>query len=105
MPRNPAGELTLSEIRNLARQHNKMTMIKNIDSTSRKSLLSQIEKLGYRVDHNKKRIVKNIKQVPKVIRVGTKGDVKPNIITKKKRRRKALVGQGGSVPLVGGDEI
>ena len=45
MPRNPKGELTLGEIRNLARQHNKVSTIKGINSKSRKDLISEIEKI------------------------------------------------------------
>ena len=56
MPRIPAGELNLSEIRNIARQHNKVSTIKNIDKLSRKALIAEIERMGYRINHEKKRI-------------------------------------------------
>ena len=35
MPRNPKGEMNVSEIRNLVRQHNKVSVIKNVDKKSR----------------------------------------------------------------------
>jgi len=39
MPRPPKGQLSLGEIRNMARQHNKVSAIKNIDGLSRKALV------------------------------------------------------------------
>ena len=58
MPRVKAGEMSLPEIRNLARQHNKASQIKDVDKLSRSALIKEIEKMGYRVDHEKKRIIK-----------------------------------------------
>jgi len=40
MPRVKAGEMSLPEIRNLARQHNKASQIKDVDKLSRKALLN-----------------------------------------------------------------
>ncbi len=55
MPRVKAGEMSLPEIRNLARQHNKASQIKDIDKLSRSALMGEIEKMGYKIDHERKR--------------------------------------------------
>ena len=115
MPRIPAGELNLSEIRNLARQHNKVSTIKNIDKLSRKALMAEIEKMGYEIDHSKKRIrvVKRTaaQRKAKDITVATEGERKPQKRTIKKQKRKALIAggdkgvkQGGNVR-VGDEEV
>ena len=59
MPRVKAGEMSLDEIRNIARQHNKVSTIKGIDKLSRKALIEEIENMGYNIDHENKKIVKN----------------------------------------------
>ena len=46
MPRVKAGEMSLNEIRNLARQHNKASTIKDVDKLARRALLGEIEKKG-----------------------------------------------------------
>ena len=109
MPRNPKGELNLTEIRNLARQHNKLSNIAGIDTKSRANLLKEIGELGYRVDHAGKRIVKTFSGLKKMaaegktkVSVGTKGDKKPQKRTIIKRRRTALkkgTGKGGGNPI------
>lgn len=80
MPRNPAGELSLGEIRNLIRQHNKVSVIKGVDSKSRSALLKEVSDMGYRVDHAGKKIVRG----STALTTGKAGEVKPNKTTKKK---------------------
>ena len=109
MPRNPKGELNLTEIRNLARQHNKLSNIAGIDTKSRANLLKEIGELGYRVDHEKKRIVgtmsgmaKRAKTGKTKISVGASGDKKPQKRTIKKAKREALKkgsGKAGGNPI------
>lgn len=89
MPRVKKGELSLSEIRNLARQHNKLTNISGIDKKSRGALLAEITKLGYRVDHTNKKIVKGSVEV----KVGKEGEVKPQRRTLQARARRDLVAE------------
>ena len=107
MPRIPKGELNLTEIRNLVRQHNKVSTISGWEKKSRKALIQEIEDMGYKIEHDKKRIMKvrAKKGGEKVIAVGKAGSQKDNKNTRKKKVRKKLVGDGDSVPLVGGDEL
>jgi len=105
MPRNPKGELTLGEIRNLVRQHNKLSVIQGVDSKSRDSLIKEITKKGYSIDHAGKKIVKgrSIIRNPgkKVVRgeveikLGKEGEQKPQ----KRTIRKALI-KGGEKPVM-----
>jgi hypothetical protein len=99
MPRVKKGEMSLSEIRNLARQHNKATAIKGIDRITRVKLIGEIERMGYRVDHEKKRIIKrtmtNEQRKAHNKSVSTKGERKPQKRTKKKR----LIA-GGDAPVM-----
>ena len=112
MPRIPAGELSLPEIRNLARQHNKVSTIKNIDKLSRKALMGEIQKMGYEIDHSKKRI-RQVKKTAaqrkaKDLTPSSVGERKPQKRTVKKKKREALK-QGGSAPVLsydrGEDEV
>ncbi len=112
MPRIPAGELNLSEIRNLARQHNKVSTIKNIDTLSRKALMGEIEKMGYEIDHSKKRI-RQVKRTAaqrkaKDLKPSSGGERKPQKRTVKKQQREKLK-KGGSAPVLtydrGEDEV
>jgi len=112
MPRIPAGELNLSEIRNLARQHNKVSTIKGIDKLSRKALMGEIQKMGYEIDHAKKRI-RQVKKTAaqrkaKDLKPAASGERKPQKKTIKKKNREALK-QGGSAPVLsydrGEDEV
>jgi len=100
MPRVKAGEMSLNEIRNLARQHNKASQIKGIDTLSRAKLITEIEKQGYKVDHEKKRIVKrtmnNIERKKQTKSVAPEGERKPQKQTKKK----ALIASGDKPPMV-----
>ena len=105
MPKNPKGEMSVSEIRNLARQHNKLSMISGIDSKGRATLIKEINDLGYRLDHPKKRIVKTYKKMVaraqagkgKAV-VGPAGEQKPQKKTIKKKKRAALK-KGGAAPV------
>lgn len=99
MPRVKAGEMSLDEIRNLARQHNKASQIKGIDTLSRSALISEIEKQGYRVDHDKKRIVKrtmtNEERKAQNKSVAAEGERKPQ-----KRTKKKMLKEGGDAPVM-----
>jgi len=107
MPRVKAGEMSLSEIRNLARQHNKASQIKNIDKLSRSALIKEIENMGYRVDHGKKRIIKrtmtNEERKAQNKSVGPEGEKKPQKRTIKKQKRKALIEGGDKGVKYGGN--
>jgi GTPase len=101
MGRVKAGELSLSEIRNLARQHNKINTIKNISTLTRAKLIAEIERMGYTINHEKKMIKKkalsSVERSKTKIKVGSAGAVKPQ----KRTVRKALVAGGpGAVPPV-----
>jgi hypothetical protein len=105
MPRNPKGEMNLTEIRNLARQHNKLSLISGIDSKSRKALIKEINDQGYRLDHENKRIVKTYKKMVARAQagkgkatVGPAGEQKPQKKTIKKKKREALK-KGGAAPV------
>ena len=95
MPRVKAGEMSLDEIRNIARQHNKVSTIKGIDKLSRKALIEEIEKMGYNIDHENKKIVKNKlnRKVNKEISVSAEGERKPQ-----KRTKKKMLKEGGEKP-------
>tara|TARA_R100000700_G_C3134013_1_gene118114 strand:+ start:211 stop:627 length:417 start_codon:yes stop_codon:yes gene_type:complete len=99
MPRVKAGEMSLNEIRNLARQHNKASQIKGIDTLSRAKLIAEIEKQGYKVDHERKRIVKrtmtNIDRKKQTKKIAPEGERKPQ----KRTKRKALIA-GGDKPIM-----
>ncbi len=94
MPRNPKGEMSLTEIRNLARQHNKLSTIKGIDTASRASLIKQIQDMGYEINHEKKMIKKkrlsSTDRLRSKVKVGSGGERKPNIVTKKKVERERI---------------
>tara|TARA_R110002020_G_scaffold35921_4_gene108168 strand:+ start:687 stop:1004 length:318 start_codon:yes stop_codon:yes gene_type:complete len=105
MPRNPKGEMTVSEIRNLARQHNKVSEIKGIDKKSRANLIAEIQSMGYSVNHAKKRLVKMPSKKGKIISQSADANPKPNKTTRKKVARKKLIAGGAAVPLHGGDEV
>lgn len=96
MPRIPKGELNLTEIRNLVRQHNKVSTISGWEKKSRKALIQEIEDMGYMINHDKKSIVKvrGKKGGEKAIKVSSEGEQKPNKQTRKKIARKKLI-QGG----------
>ena len=101
MPKIPEGELNVTELRNLARQHNKLSMIKGIDTMSRKTLMEAFREHGYDVDHKNKKIVR-IKLKKGEVKVGKEGDVKSTAKTKEAgkvrqkqaRQKKALKSLG-----------
>ena len=99
MPRVKAGEMSLNEIRNLARQHNKASTIKDVDKLSRSALINEIEKMGYRLDHEKKRIIKrtmtNEERKAQNKSVSVEGERKPQKSTKKK-----MLKAGGEAPVM-----
>lgn len=97
MPRVKAGEMSLNEIRNIARQHNKVSTIKGIDTLSRKALIEEISNMGYNIDHENKKIVKNKmnRKVNKEISVSAEGERKPQ-----KRTKKKMLKEGGDAPVM-----
>lgn len=96
MPRVPTGELSLGEIRNLVRQHNKLSVIKGVDTKSRSALLKEIAEMGYRVDHAGKKIVRGKME----IKTGAEGEQKPQKRTIKKQAKAALTKTGSAPVLV-----
>jgi len=107
MPRVKAGEMSLNEIRNLARQHNKASQIKGIDKLSRSALIGEIEKMGYEVDHERKRILLKkktaIERKKQTKSVSAEGERKPQKRTIKKQNRKALIEGGDKGVKYGGN--
>jgi hypothetical protein len=97
MPRVKAGEMSLNEIRNLARQHNKASQIKGIDTLSRAKLISEIERMGYELDHEKKRILLKkktaLERKAQTKSVAPEGERKPQ-----KRTKKKMLKEGGEKP-------
>tara|TARA_R110000824_G_scaffold384323_1_gene578246 strand:- start:273 stop:653 length:381 start_codon:yes stop_codon:yes gene_type:complete len=91
----PKGEMTLTEIRNLVRQHNKMSEIKV--GMTRANLISAIQDHGYRVDHAQKKLVKTrvspqvtaLKGPKSSVSLSKTGDTKPQKRTKAKMMRAA----------------
>tara|TARA_R100001369_G_scaffold37359_1_gene62764 strand:- start:419 stop:739 length:321 start_codon:yes stop_codon:yes gene_type:complete len=105
----PKGELTLGEIRNLVRQHNKLSTIKGVDSKTRAALLKEITDMKYRVDHANKKIVRvyggGDNRRKDTLEVSSSGEVKPNKTTKKKKKRKALIAGGKAPVMKNEDEV
>ena len=103
------GEMPVEEIRNLVRQHNKLTHID--PGLSREKLISAIQRSGYMIDHSKKKIVVKPPEFKKgrgrrigateltSIKQSKSGEVKPQKKTVKKQKRKALIAGAGA----GGD--
>jgi len=91
------GEMTVDEIRNLVRQHNKLTHID--PGLSRTKLISAIERSGYKLNHKSKTI--QVRGAARGNRVGPtnkvlisqrkSGQVKPQKRTVKKQQKKALI--------------
>ena len=100
MPKVKAGQMSLPEIRNLARQHNKASQIKGIDTISRSALMGEIEKMGYEIDHERKRIIKRtmnkIQQKKQTKSIAPEGERKPQ----KRTKKKALIAGGEKPPMV-----
>ena len=117
------GEMTVDEIRNLVRQHNKLTHID--PGLSRAKLISAIERSGYKIDHANKKIVTSTARTSKKVKEGDKtifrrkvgatdlteikqsksGQVKPQKRTVKKQKRQALIKGLGSGGMVQGGDI
>jgi len=98
------GEMTVDEIRNLVRQHNKLTHID--PGLSRTKLISAIERSGFSINHKSKKIVKRSSKAKigptnlQSISQGKSGSVKPQKKTVKKAKKKALIedfGAGGDI--------
>lgn len=109
MPRIKKGEMTLLEIKNLVRQHNKLTAI-SLTKKSRADLIEEIENMGYVIDHKKKSIVKKrIRKNNKVLKVGDEGDNASQRKKKEKQKKKDMLKKSGSAPVYvkdrGEDEI
>jgi hypothetical protein len=110
MPRIPAGEMNVSEIRNLVRQHNKLSVIENVAKKSRTQLIQEITDMGYNIDHSSKMIRKvRLRKGEKNLKVSDAGDTKQ--ATKKKAKAKARTNlkKKGTAPVMvadrGEDEI
>lgn len=94
MPRVKTGEMSVEEIRNLVRQHNKLS---HIDvGQSRSKLISDIKKAGYILRHDRKTLVKATKGAigasnKKGIQQSSEGEQKPQKRTIKKKKVKALI--------------
>ena len=84
MPKNPRGELSVAEIRELARALNHKLQITNISKASRSALIKQIESKGYRVDHENKKLVLGRGKVPKAPK-------EKEVMSAKAQRRKNLI--------------
>jgi len=93
MPRNPKGEMNVSEIRNLVRQHNKLSIIENVDKKSRATLIAEIRTKGFELDHKNKKIVSRTGGT--VIGQSKKAEPKPQ----KKTKKKMLIA-GGDKPVM-----
>lgn len=99
MARIKKGELTLAEIKNLVRQHNKLSTIV-ISKKSRAQLIEEVEGLGYRIDHDKKQIKKvRIPKKNRVLKVSDKGDTSTQKKKKVKQKKKEMLKKGGSAPV------
>ena len=109
MARIKKGEMTLLEIKNLVRQHNKLTAI-SLTKKSRADLIEEIENMGYVLNHNNKSIVKKrVRKNNKVLKVGDQGDSASQRKKKEKQKKKDMLKKGGSAPVYvkdrGEDEI
>ena len=91
MPRNPKGEMNVSEIRNLVRQHNKVSIITNIDKKPRGELIKEITDMGYALDHINKKITRGTKSVSQ------QKDAQPK---PQKRTKKKILIAGGDKPVL-----
>jgi hypothetical protein len=96
------GEMKVSEIRNLVRQHNKLQTIKNVDRKSRAVLIAEVKKLGYGFNHDKKMIqrittqkLSGGKMKVSTVRVSEAGATKPQKRTKLKKLK-----EGGAAPIL-----
>jgi hypothetical protein len=110
MPRIPAGEMNVSEIRNLVRQHNKLSVIDNVAKKSRTQLIQEITDMGYNIDHSKKMITKvRLRKGQKNLSVSDAGDTKQQTKKKVKAKARSNLKKKGTAPVMvadrGEDEI
>ncbi len=110
MPRIPAGEMNVSEIRNLVRQHNKLSVIENVAKKSRSQLIQEISDMGYNIDHSKKMITKvRLRKGDKSLKVSDAGDTKQQTKKKVKAKVRSNLKKKGTAPVFtydrGEDEI
>jgi len=110
MPRIPAGEMNVTEIRNLVRQHNKLSVIENVAKKSRTQLIQEISDMGYNIDHSKKMITKvRLRKGDKSLKVSDAGDTKQATKKKVKAKARSNLKQKGPAPVYvkdrGEDEI
>ena len=99
MPRIKAGEMPVAEIRNLVRQHNKLSVISGVDTKTRKQLIDEIGQKGYTINHRLKRIELSRSAADLVIEQSKSAEPKAN----KKTRRKQFVKEGDDMSLINGD--
>ena len=91
MPRLQKGQLSLGEIRNLVRQHNKLTMIKGVDTKKRADLIKELEGHGYKIDHENKKLLRTSRKVATTAaKVDEKGERKDQKKTIAKKKRQAF---------------
>ena len=69
------GEMNVRELRDLARQHNKLTTIMGIDKLTRAKLISEIQRMGYTVDHKNMRL-KKVSRGVSVVKVSEQAKAK-----------------------------
>jgi hypothetical protein len=110
MPRIPAGEMNVTEIRNLVRQHNKLSVIENVAKKSRPQLIQEISDMGYNIDHSKKMITKvRLRKGDKSLKVSDAGDTKQATKKKVKAKARTNLKKKGTAPVMvadrGEDEI
>jgi len=88
--------MSLGEIRNLVRQHNKLSVIKGVDTKTRATLIKELKGKGYALDHRNKRIVTDrLIDLKKDLSVGKTGEAK----LQKRTKRKQLI-TGGAKPVM-----
>ena len=101
MPRIPSGEMNVSEIRNLVRQHNKLSVIENVAKKSRPQLIQEITDMGYNIDHSKKMITKvRLRKGDKSLKVSDAGDTKQATKKKVKAKARTNLKKSGAVPVM-----
>ena len=84
------GEMTASEVRNLVRQHNAKEEIK-ISGKSKGAMIEELGKLGYKIDHAGKKIVRG----KTTYSISDEGKRKLQ-----KRTKKKMLKEGGEAPVL-----
>lgn len=87
--------MNVRELRDLARQHNKLTTITGIDKLTRAKLISAIKRMGYTVDHKNMRL-KKVSRGVSVVKVSEQAKAKRRTRVKKQPLppRKELLAMG-----------